>query len=200
MLHDSPSDAADLAEFFIGIPGINRNGGIDWAERRKKYGLEQPAPITLWELGNEINTHPAPGWSVKRYVEAARKIISRVREIDPNARFAALVAHAPQDRKHHPDIDSWRSWHKTVLQELGMDIDYLAFHPYYYGGASMAQIFQYIALIREDIREITHSDHIALYFSEHARSPPRLPLTSEEVKAGRKKGKLDQNITRQSNK
>ncbi len=170
---DTPEDAADLAEFLTGDGSVNHNGGTDWAKLRIESGLREPVPVVTWELGNEVEWRDsAKRMPLADYIERCRKIISAIRAVQPTATFAPHAATAPWAYKERFNED-WRDWHRTILRELGNDISYLAFHPYYYGYPT-SLIEEYLNVIRDDINQITGGDRVKIYISEHGLWPGQL--------------------------
>ena len=167
---DSPADHADLAELFGGDGEENPNGGRDWAKLRIDYGLKDPVEVSIWELGNELE-HSRWGVDYEQYAAWCREAIDAVRSVDPDARFAALAATSPWRPTRDPDVD-WKDWHRSLLRDFGDELDYLVFHPYYHG-INAVRMSKYIDEITDDIKEITGSDRIRMYISEHARWPGR---------------------------
>lgn len=51
---ETPEGAADLVEYLNGIPGENKNGGVDWAQKRADNGHPEPYGVTYFEIGNEM--------------------------------------------------------------------------------------------------------------------------------------------------
>ncbi|HEY9249693.1 MAG TPA: hypothetical protein VIO38_11195, partial [Rariglobus sp.] len=175
LLTDTPEDHADLVELLTSPVGENPNGGVAWAEVRAQAGLVEPVKVALWELGNE-NDWAGQKKSIppEDYVARCQASIQAIRTVDPRARFAAHAAGAPHNTTHpRPFAGTWHVWHRLVLRELGPDIDYLVFHPYYnHGGVAEQESF--ITEIRADILALTGSDRIKLFFSEHAVWPSEL--------------------------
>ena len=188
ILKGKPRDGADLAEFLCGDGSGNPNGGVNWARKRIEYGLADPVPVVIWELGNEEDH--GLGWTAEQYVDVSRGFIDAIREVLPEARFCAHVSGSPWNRKRHPTLKEWRSWHRHVLEKLGADIDWLAFHPYY-EGVSTAAIERYTRMLHEDIEDICPGQGIQLYFSEHGKWPGRRKLSEEMKRRGRTRGPLD---------
>ncbi|WP_145446433.1 hypothetical protein [Mucisphaera calidilacus] len=178
LYQDAAEDHADFAELMMYDGVGNPNGGVDWAAVRRNAGIEGPAPIILWELGNELDEpwHQDVIPDVEAYIERCGAAIEAVRSITPGARFAAHAVTAPWSEKKNlkkfgPD-GHWKEWHRRVLEELGDEIDYMVFHPYY-AGYPIPTVYRFVSDITDDIRRITGSDRIKIYFSEHARWPPR---------------------------
>ena len=172
-----PDDAADLAEYLTGDGTTNPRGGTDWAARRRADGLADPAPMVLWELGNETDwRQPEKRLSVEAYIAKCRVAIAAIRSVQPGARFAAHAATAPWAGKNRFHAD-WRTWHQAVLTALAADLDHLVLHPYYFGYPTSV-IEEYLDGIRDDVRRITGDGRITLYISEHGLWPNVADKTS----------------------
>lgn len=169
-LEDSPRDHGDLAELLVGVVGENRNGGKDWAQVRADYGLTEPIDVQVWELANELE-HDRWEVSYEMYRDWCVAAIRAIREVDPDARFAALAATSPWRPTRDPNVD-WRQWHRDILKDFGKELDYLVFHPYYHG-VHTVHMDRYMGEIEKDIIKAFGPDRIKLYISEHARWPSR---------------------------
>lgn len=170
LFQDSPEDHADLVEFLTGKPGRSR-GGVDWAKRRVELGLEKPVNVQIWELGNEVDWDAENKWTIDQYIAECRKTIAAIRSVDPGAKIAAHALTAPWSPDHKEfGGGNWAGWHRALLKELGKDIDFISFHPYYNGEPTSA-IETYLDRIRDDIQAITGENRIRIYVSEHARWP-----------------------------
>jgi alpha-L-arabinofuranosidase len=177
MMLDTPEEHADAVEYLTGAGGgVNPNGGIDWAQRRIDAGIIAPVNVAVWELGNELdfakyNSKFGPD-GVEAYIQACRETILEVRKLIPDAKIAVLAKTSPWS-DYNDDV-VWREWHQTILQELGDEIDDMTFHPYYLG-YPISKMEQYLDAIRDDIVQITGSDRIKVFLSEHAVWPEELP-------------------------
>ncbi len=170
---ETPQDHADLAELMVGDPKVNANGGMNWAQKRVDYGIVEPIPVVIWELANELDWgRGRDEWPVERYINSCREIIAAVRRVHPQARFAAFASTAAWSDVHKKTPGGWKAWHRKILKELGDQIDWIAFHPYYHGHHT-AYVEKYLDTIRDDIVAITGSNRIKVYISEHARWPAR---------------------------
>ncbi len=160
MTLDTPQDAGDLAEFFMGNPDT------EWGSKRKAYGLAEPVTPAIWELGNELDwgSHKIP---VEDYISRCKKIIKAIRAVQPDAVFAAFAATAPWAPSQNK---TWKEWHRKVLKELGPDLKYLSFHPYY-RGFPPEYVLKFVNVLIEDIKN-SSNPNIKLYMSEHAKWPP----------------------------
>lgn len=171
--NDGAQDAADLAEFLTG-DGAHPRGATNWARYRIEAGAVNPIAVAAYELGNEVEWAAISNrMSVATYIERSKKIIAAIRRVDPKAVFSPHAATAPWGYSRYPGED-WKDWHRTILRELGNDISYLAFHPYYYGYPT-SLIERYFEEIRKDVLDITGSDRIKLYISEHGLWPAQKP-------------------------
>lgn len=173
-----PSDAADLAEFFGGEANAKHRGQTDWAALRKSLGIAKPVDIFIWELGNESDGNDA--WehypTIQTYIDKCRAVMKAVRSVNPKARFAAQVSTMNHQKTYKEKYGGeWDIWHKTVLKELGGEIDYLTYHPYFGKKAQPdTQFFEKrMELIAKDIREITGSDRIKIFMSEYGFWPEK---------------------------
>lgn len=182
-LFDSPQDTADLVEFLTG-DGSNPNGGVNWAEIRIAYGVTNPVPVDVWELGNELDgpEYRAKFKDIVTYTDMCKAHIKAIRSVNPNAKIAAHVATFASLVVYAEFFGgTWEIWHRKVLQEIGTDIDYLAFHPYV-NSLPSSRLERDVALIAADIRSITGSDRIKQYMSEYAwwpKTPECLPGTPQ---------------------
>lgn len=171
-LQEEPADHADLAAFLTGTPGGRRDGGEDWAARRAAWGMPQPVEVAIWEIGNEVDhgtTHGGRFPDAAAYAGYAARTIAAVRAVQPQASFAVHAATAPWSwgQRHAGD---WRDWHRTVLQRVGRDIDWLVFHPYYCG-LPISEIERHLDILRDDCATLVPGHPIRIYVSEHARWP-----------------------------
>lgn len=171
-IENKPQDHADLAEFLRGDGKTNINGGENWAAKRIEAGLQKPANIAMWELGNENDWDKNEAISPEEYIKRCKAAIAAIREVDPNAKFAAHAATSPggANRKRVFEGD-WSIWHKMIVKELGQDISYLVVHPYYKENGYPLRILD---SIRNDIKSTTGKNDIAIFLSEHAAWPPNI--------------------------
>jgi alpha-L-arabinofuranosidase len=169
MWRESPEDNADLVQFLRGDKTSTPRNGVNWAEKRIAYGIAEPVDVAIWELGNEMDWG-AQKYDIKRYVSECKKVIAAVRAVDPKMKIAAQTQTSPWNPMWKKKGIDWRDWHRTILKELGDQIDYISFHPYYYG-MPPSILETYINAIADDIHQITGSDRIKIFNSEHAKWP-----------------------------
>ncbi len=168
LLTDSIENIADIVEFMVGDGTVNYNGGENWAQVRKDLGIEEPVKVFAWELGNELDW--ANSWSTEQYLEVCKKVIPVVKSIDKDAKITAFVNTAAHSNGTGRDGTSWENWHRPILEELGDQIDYLAFH-YYYPSNYIRRADVVLERIEDDIIDITGSDRIKIIVSEVASAP-----------------------------
>jgi alpha-N-arabinofuranosidase len=112
------AEAAAWVEYCNG-PASSRYGAM-----RAANGHPRPFGVKYWEIGNEIWGGWVRGHSdAATYARNYRKYRDAMRTVDPTIRFIAVG-------------DNDMAWNRTVLSEVGKDIDYLAIH-HYYGGDSL---------------------------------------------------------------
>lgn len=161
---DTLENMADVVEFLTGDGTINYNGGVNWANERKRLGIETPANIWTWEIGNEIDWGSS-AWDVESYIDYCKKVIPIIKSVDTDGKIAC---HASTNVKSaNGEVEEW---HRRVLEELGDQMDYLVVH-YYYEPDFMDRYGFALDRIEKDIVDITGSDRIKLYFSEQAPWP-----------------------------
>lgn len=162
---DTLEDLADLVEFLTGDGTINYNGGENWAEIRKRLGVEEPVDIFTWELGNELDWSETPQWKLDEYIAYCKKVIPIIKSIDPDAKITCHASTAAW-----ANGDDWEDWHRGVLIELGDMIDFISFH-YYYPASFVTRADTPLDRLEQDIVNITGSDRIKIYISEQAPAP-----------------------------
>lgn len=159
-LNDTDNNIADLVEFLTGDGVINHNQGVNWAQKRQQYGINDPVTDIIWELGNEIDLY---GTSAEDYTDRCKTAVDAIQSVDPDAKIAAH-AHTYATEK----VSGWQNWHRTVLRELGADLSYVTMHYYYPVGGSFKKGEEALEAVISDIGEITGRDDIKVIFSENA--------------------------------
>ncbi len=172
---DSTEDCVDLVEFLIGDPAKNPNGGMNWAAKRVELGLEKPVDVAVWEIGSEVDwSETRSRWPIEKYIAKCKDILTSVKKDFPHTTLAAHAATAFSSKIHEKN-GGWSVWHRQLLKAIGHQIDMIAIHPYYH--------FDYIAklerdcvgLLAQDIKDITGSDRVKIFVSEHAKWPRQRP-------------------------
>lgn len=162
---------ADLVRFMTLNPSDEKavdENGYNWAQRRVDLGIKDPVPIAVWELGNETDAGNASGgftfYKISKYLPPCKEAIEAIKSVDPDAKISA---HIKSD--YTQDSDDWKTWHRTLLQEIGNDIDYLSIHTYY-NWENVKNWSWVIDVLEEDIQsgQYTNNKDIKFYYSEHA--------------------------------
>jgi len=183
-LMEDPQEAADLAEFLTGDPRNHKGGGENWAARRVALGIEQPVSIYAWELGNESDGTDAyvnyP--TIQSYIDRCRKVMAAIKRVDPGARFAAQASTMNHQKDYKEKYGGdWKIWHQTVLKELGSEIDFLVYHPYFgnrhFTGTQPDNSFFTVRqkIMENDIQAITGSNRIRFLITEWGFWPEKAP-------------------------
>lgn len=161
LYNTTPEESRELAEFLTG------GAETPLGKLRIACGLEKPVNPAVWELGNEMDLGGPKHMDVGPYVEACRAHIAAIRKACPDAVFAAHAASSPWDPERGR---YWRNWNRTVLNELGPELTYLAFHPYY-RGLTPDRMLGYLDELAEDIAA-SPNPAVKIFNSEHAKWPP----------------------------
>lgn len=151
-INGTAEEAAALVAFANGDPDDDRAIGVDrhgrdwstighWARRRADGGLRDPAPIALWEIGNEIYGATAAagpdcaphGWESIWTCDPV-EYVHGTYEHDGYLRFRdAMTAVDPEIRVGIvgvADPGSWNSWGERIMAEAADAIDVYAVHHY----------------------------------------------------------------------
>ena len=106
-------DAAAWVEYVNG-PATSPHGAL-----RAVHGHPEPFGVKYWEIGNEIWGDWVRGYSdAATYAVNARRYIRAMKAVDPTIKIIAVG---------HNDME----WNRTVLREIGDEIDMISIHHYY---------------------------------------------------------------------
>ena len=114
-----PDEARNLIEY------CNSETDTYYANLRRQNGFEKPFGIKLWCLGNEMDGD----WQIchktaEEYGRIATEAAKTLKWVDPTVE---LVACGSSD----PNMPTFGSWERTVLDHTYDYIDYLSLHCYY---------------------------------------------------------------------
>ena len=114
-----PDEARGLIEY------CNSTTDSYYANLRRKNGFEKPFGIKLWCLGNEMDGD----WQIchktaEEYGRVATETAKVLKWVDPTIE---LVACGSSD----PNMPTYGSWERTVLEHTYEYVDYLSLHCYY---------------------------------------------------------------------
>ena len=162
---EDPAEVKKMVECYIG-EGDTDGDGTDMTEIRKSEGIEAPINVEVWELGNESDSEGEGGWTVDNYIAKCKELIPAIRAVDPDAVIAVHEKTSQMGYDSQYEKNSY--WHKQVLSELGNDINYLVMHEYYSSDNMITCLEKHVQRIENDIKEVTGSDKVKIYMSEHA--------------------------------
>ena len=154
----TPQEAANWVEY------VNGDSSTQFGSLRERHGRSEPFGVVYWEIGNEIWGDWVRGHSdAATYAATARRYIRAMKAVDPSIRIIAVGDEDPE-------------WNRTVLKEIGGEIDFLAIHHYRPKvddppgfPALMARPLRYERLygaIREMIREIVPGREVGVALNE----------------------------------
>lgn len=158
------SRAATAQEAANWVEYVNGDASTPYGALRERDGHPEPFGVVYWEIGNEIwgdwvRGHSGPA----AYAAMARRYIRAMKAVDPAIKIIAVGDEDPE-------------WNRTVLTEIGSEIDFLAIHHYRPKdgdakgfAALMARPLWYEGLydsIREMIREIVPGRDIGVALNE----------------------------------
>ncbi len=108
----TPEEAANWVEY------ANGDASTRFGALRARDGHPEPFGVVYWEIGNEIWGDWVRGHSdAETYATNARRYIRAMKAVDPSIRIIAVGDEDPQ-------------WNRTVLREMGGEIDLLSIHHY----------------------------------------------------------------------
>ena len=156
-----PATAQEAASW---VEYVNGDASTPYGAMRAKHGHPEPFGVVYWEIGNEIWGDWVRGHSdAATYAANARRYIRAMKAVDPSIKIIAVG-------------DEYPNWNRTVLTEIGSEIDLLAIHHYRPKAgdppgfaALMARPLWYERLygqIREMIREIVPGRDIGVALNE----------------------------------
>ncbi len=111
-------EALDLAEYALHPAGTAR------ADERRANGREEPFPVRLWCLGNEMDGPWQLGQqTADEYGRLASRTAKGLRQLDPTLELVACGSSGPL-------MPTFGSWERTVLRHAYDDVDLLSAHFY----------------------------------------------------------------------
>ena len=114
-LHSRPATANEAANW---VEYVNGDSSSTYGAMRARDGHPEPFGVVYWEIGNEIWGDWVRGHSdAATYASNARRYIRAMKAVDPSIKIIAVGDEDP-------------AWNRTVLEEIGDEIDMLALHHY----------------------------------------------------------------------
>ena len=114
-IHSRPATAQEAANW---VEYVNGDASTRYGAMRAKDGHPEPFGVVYWEIGNEIWGDWVRGHSdAATYAANARRYIRAMKAVDPTIKIIAVGDEAPD-------------WNRTVLTEIGSEIDLLSIHHY----------------------------------------------------------------------
>lgn len=138
--------------------------------------------VLRWELGNELDRGQY-AWDSRKYVTVARQVAQAVREVDPHARFVAIL----EDYDAHWKLSRTRAaeYNTEVANGLADLVGEYAQHSYYDGvnvevPLSVAnRIAQLCKSIDTAAASRQRTGLVGVWVTEHARQPVKASLNAE---------------------
>ena len=160
-IHSRPATAREAANW---VEYVNGDASTPYGAMRARDGHPEPFGVVYWEIGNEIWGDWVRGHSdAVTYAANARRYIRSMKAVDPSIKIIAVGDEDPH-------------WNRTVLSEIGTEIDLLSIHHYRPKegdppgfAALMARPLWYERLyrqVREMIREIVPGRDIGVALNE----------------------------------
>ena len=113
------SDARNFLEY------VNHPQGSYWSDLRRKNGREQPWGVKTWCLGNEMDGPWQIGQkTADEYGRIAYETAKAMRAFDRNLELVVCGSSSP-------DMPTFPTWEKTVLEHTYDAVDYISLHMYF---------------------------------------------------------------------
>ena len=114
-LHSRAATASEAANW---VEYVNGDPSSTYGAMRARDGHPEPFGVVYWEIGNEIWGDWVRGHSdAATYADNARRYIRAMKAVDPSIKIIAVGDEDP-------------AWNRTVLEEIGDEIDMLSVHHY----------------------------------------------------------------------
>lgn len=113
------TDARNFLEY------VNHPKGSYWSDLRRENGQEQPWGVKTWCLGNEMDGPWQIGQkTADEYGRIASETAKAMRAFDKNLELVVCGSSSP-------DMPTFPSWEKTVLEHTYEVVDYISLHMYF---------------------------------------------------------------------
>lgn len=159
---DTAENNADLIRFMTLMPDDPNavgSDGINWAQRRIDYGIENPVPVMAWEIGNELDSESNGAYTAEQYAGVCRTMTDAARAVNPDIKISVNTVTA-----YDGDDDAWLA---PVLKECAKDIDYVSLH-YYYDPQDMKAVDERLDSVKAAIDKYAGGKDIKIIMSEQA--------------------------------
>ena len=114
-IHSRPATAQEAANW---VEYVNGDASTPYGAMRARDGHPEPFGVVYWEIGNEIWGDWVRGHSdAATYAANARRYIRAMKDVDPSIKIIAVGDEDPH-------------WNRTILTEVGSEIDLLSIHHY----------------------------------------------------------------------
>jgi alpha-N-arabinofuranosidase len=167
---NTPEMAAALVEYF------NVEKGTQWSELRRKDGFDQPWNVKYWCLGNEMDGPWQMGhMPAREYGRKARDAAHQIRAITPDAKLIACGS-------SNPNMPTYMTWDREVLEECYDLVDGISLHNYYGNTPALTgnSTARYLAMNLDMERQIHEIADVCDYVQGLMKSPKRLWLSFDE--------------------
>ena len=162
----TPEEARNWVEY------CNSPVGSLYADMRVTNGSPEPYAIKLWCLGNEMDGPWQLGHvPAHQYAIRAQQAAKLMKDVDPTLELVACGSCTP-------DMPTYMTWDRTVLEYIGPYADYISLHRYV--GNLSGDTTDFLAVTNSIDQQIEEMDAVCRFVQALTRSKKRHYLCFDE--------------------